>query len=257
MTLRGHRALALVVLAATALVVLAVDSTSANVPPVAPGDWPAFGRTADNMRLSPLTEITPQNVSQLGRVYTKDFLAIDPDTRRGQQSYPLAINGVLYVTTNDANVFAIDGVTGKILWQHKPQNSAVFKNFGVAANRGLAYCGGKLFILQLDMKLVALRPSDGQVVGELAISQDVPDATVANNYSETSAAVCANGKLIFGAAGSERGPRGFVMAYTPDLKPAWPTPFWTIPPDRQSWRRALRILGGGPVMSPAQIAPKN
>ena len=31
-------------------------------------------------------------------------------------------------------------------------------NFGVAANRGLAYCGGKLFILQLDMKVVALRP---------------------------------------------------------------------------------------------------
>ena len=118
-------------------------------------------------------------MGQLGRVYTKDFLAIDPDTIRGQQSYPLAIDGILYVTTNDANVFAIDGATGKILWQHKPQNSAVFKNFGVRANRGLAYCGGKLFILQLDMKVVALDPSDGSVVGELAISQDVPDATVA------------------------------------------------------------------------------
>ena len=106
------------------------------------------------------------------------------------------------------------------------------------------------------MKVVALRPSDGAVVGELAISQDVPDATVANNYSETSAAVCANGKLIFGAAGSERGPRGFVMAYTPDLKPAWPTPFWTIPPDRQSWRRASRIIGGGPVWTPVTIDSK-
>ena len=106
------------------------------------------------------------------------------------------------------------------------------------------------------MKVVALRPSDGAVVGELAISQDVPDATVANNYSETSAAVCANGKLIFGAAGSERGPRGFVMAYTPDLKPAWPTPFWTIPPDRQSWRRASRIIGGGPVWTPVTIDTK-
>ena len=63
------------------------------------------------------------------------------------------------------------------------------------ANRGLAYCGGKLFILQLDMKVVALRPSDGEVVGELAISQDVPNATVAYGYSETSAPICANGKL--------------------------------------------------------------
>ena len=253
---RSVRALLTLALAALIVGTLVGVSSSANPPAVAAGDWPAFGRTVDNNRYSPLTDITPANVGQLGRVYTKDFLAIDPDTRRGQQSYPLAIGGTLYVTTNDANVFAIDGATGKILWQHKPKNSAVFKNFGVAANRGLAYCGGKLFILQLDMKVVALRPSDGAVVGELAISQDVPDATVANNYSETSAAVCANGKLIFGAAGSERGPRGFVMAYTPDLKPAWPTPFWTIPPDRQSWRRASRIIGGGPVWTPVTIDSK-
>ena len=181
----AHRSVrALLALALAALVVGTVvgASSSANPPAVANGDWPAFGRTVDNNRYSPLTDITPGNVGQLGRVYTKDFLTIDPDTRRGQQSYPLAIGGTLYVTTNDANVFAIDGATGKILWQHKPKNSAVFKNFGVAANRGLAYCGGKLFILQLDMKVVALRPSDGAVVGELAISQDVPDATVANNY---------------------------------------------------------------------------
>jgi alcohol dehydrogenase (cytochrome c) len=254
--LRGRPALLPIVLATAALAGLAGDSTSANVPAVAPGDWPAFGRTVDNNRYSPLTEITPQNVAQLGRAYTKDFLVIDPDTIRGQQSYPLAIGGTLYVTTNDANVFAIDGATGKILWQHKPQNSAVFKNFGVRANRGLAYCGGKLFILQLDMKLVAINPSDGSVAGELAISQDVPDATVGYGYSETSAPVCVNNTIVFGAAGSERGPRGFVMAYTPDLKPAWPTPFWTIPPDRQSWRRASRIIGGGPVWTPVTIDAK-
>ena len=46
------------------------------------------------------------------------------------------------------------------------------------------------------------------------------------------------------------------MAYTPDLKPAWPTPFWTIPPDRQSWRRAARIIGGGPVWTPVTIDAK-
>ena len=34
-----------------------------------------------------------------------------------QQSYPLAIGGTLFVTTNDANVFAIDGASGRILWQ--------------------------------------------------------------------------------------------------------------------------------------------
>ena len=82
--------------------------------PRSDGDWAAFGRTADNNRHSPLTEITPANVAQLDRVYTIDFQKLDPDVRRGQQSYPLAIGGTLYVTTNDDNVFALDGATGKV-----------------------------------------------------------------------------------------------------------------------------------------------
>ena len=45
------------------------------------------------------------------------------------------------------------------------RTARIFKNFGIVANRGLAYCDGRLFIAQLDMKLVALRPSDGKVLG--------------------------------------------------------------------------------------------
>ena len=122
--------------------------------------------------------------------------------RRGQQSYPLAIDGRLYVTTNDANVFAIDGATGKILWQYKPRNSAVFKNFGIVANRGLAYCGGKLFI-------AAARHEDRRAAPERRrgrrrpsrSTQDVPDASANYGYSETSAPICANGRVVVGAAG--------------------------------------------------------
>ena len=170
---------------------LASTSSTAAIPA---GDWQAFGRTPDNSRLSPLTEITPANVSQLERVYNIDFQRIDPDIRRGQQSYPLAIDGRLYVTTNDDNVFALDGATGKVIWQYKPPNSGIFKNFGIVANRGLAYCDGRLFISQLDMKLVALRPSDGKVVAEAALGQDVPNANSNYGYSETSAPICANNR---------------------------------------------------------------
>ena len=164
--------LSIIVLVSVAASLAAGGHSSA----LAPGDWGAFGRTADNSRMSPLTEITTSNVDQLQRVYNIDFQKVDPDIRRGQQSYPLAIGGKLFVTTNDDNVFALDGATGKVLWQYKPPNSAYFKNFGIVANRGLAYCDGKLFISQLDMKLVALRPSDGKVLAETALSSDVPNA---------------------------------------------------------------------------------
>ena len=143
--------------------------------------------------------------------------------RRGQQSYPLAIGGTLYVTTNDATCSRSTAPPAGCSGSTSRANSAVFKNFGIVANRGLAYCGGRLFIPQLDMKLVALRPSDGRVVGEVAIKQDVPNASANYGYSETSAPICANGRLVIGAAGSEYGIRGFVMAYTTDLKPAWPS----------------------------------
>jgi alcohol dehydrogenase (cytochrome c) len=237
-------------IAAAGLAVGVVGSAGGAVAPS--GDWNGFGRTPDNLRHSPLTQITRANVAQLERVYRIDFRRVDADVRRGQQSYPLAIDGRLYVTTNDNNVFAVDGASGRILWQYKPTNSGLFKNFGIVANRGLAYCDGKLFMATLDMKLVALRPSDGAVLGRIAISQAVPNAASNFGYSETSAPICAGGKVLIGAAGSEYGIRGFVMAYNTDLTPAWPNPFWTIPPEQQSWRQN-RLAGGGAVWTPVTV----
>jgi alcohol dehydrogenase (cytochrome c) len=248
---RGLAAAALALVVLTPAAAQPLRHSAAGAIPA--GDWLSFGRTVDNNRDSPLTQITTGNVSRLKRDYLVDFAKLDPDIKKGQQSYPLAIGGKLYVTTNDDNVFALDGATGKVLWQYKPPNSAVFKNFGIVANRGLAYCAGRLFITQLDMKIVALDPANGKVVAETAMSQDIPNASSNYGYSETSAPVCANNRVLVGAAGSEYGVRGFVMAYTPDLKPAWPEPFWTVPPDLQSWRRASRVVGGGAVWTPVTV----
>jgi alcohol dehydrogenase (cytochrome c) len=238
---------------AVAVGALGIGLSGATAAPVPDGDWLGFGRTPDNMRHSPLAEITPDNVAQLGRVYTDDFRKIDPDIRRGQQSYPVAIDGQLYVTTNDDNVFKVDGASGKVVWQFKPTDSGLFKNFGIVANRGVAYCDGKLFLLTLDMHIDSLDPATGKLIKRVTIARDVPGAGSNFGYSETSAPMCANHRVVFGAAGSEYGTRGFVMAYTTDLVPAWPSPYWTIPPERQSWRAASRIVGGGNVWTPVTI----
>jgi PQQ-dependent dehydrogenase (methanol/ethanol family) len=234
-------------------VVVAVLVTGASGASTPNGDWLSFGRTTDNVRHSPLTEITKANVDQLGRIYNLDLKTLDADTRRGEQSYPLAIGGTLYETTNDAQVFAIDGATGKPLWHFKPQNSGMFKNFGIVANRGLAYCDGALYLLTLDMHLNKLNVQTGALEGRVAISKAVPGAASNYGYSETSAPICANHRIVAGAAGSEYGVRGFIMAWTTSLRPAWPNPVWTIPPEQQSWRSQSRIVGGGAVWTPVTV----
>jgi alcohol dehydrogenase (cytochrome c) len=216
--------------------------------------WGGFGNTPDELRHSPLTAITPGNVDQLGRLYTVDFQKIDPGVRRGEQSYPVEKNGTLYVTTNDDNVWALDATTGQVKWRWTPNDVGVFHNFGIVANRGVALCDGHVFILTLDMTIAQINAATGKLERQVPIARAVPGASANSGYSETSAPICANHRLILGAAGSEYGVRGFVMAFrTSDLSPAWPNPFWTIPPAGTEWRRGSTLAGGGVVWTPTTV----
>ncbi len=248
---RASWAIGLLLLAISVGIALLLASAGSG----AAGDvgWGGFGNTPDQNRHSSLTLINKDNIDQLGRVVTIDFHAIDAGTRRGEQSFPVVIGDTMYATTNDDNVWALDATSGKVKWRWGPDNVAVFNKFGIVANRGVAVCDGKIFLLTLDMTIVELNQSDGKLLARVPISRAVPGAASKYGYSETSAPICANHTLIVGAAGSEYGVRGFVMAYHTDLTPAWPNPFWTIPPEGTSWRRLSRIVGGGVVWTPTTI----
>jgi alcohol dehydrogenase (cytochrome c) len=228
---------------------LAAPSSNDNV------GWGGFGNTPDENRHSPLAQINPSNVGTLGRAFTVDFQQIDPTIRHGEQSYPVESNGTIYMTTNDDSVWAINATSGVVKWRWTPNDKAVFSDFGIVANRGVALCGGHVFVLTLDMNVVSLNPDTGALEKEVPISDAVPGATVDYGYSETSAPICADNRLIFGAAGSEYGVRGFVMAYNLNLTPAWPNPFWTVPPAGTEWRRLDPLAGGGVVWTPVTVDP--
>lgn len=235
------------------IVVVALTSAAASLGAGGDVGWRGFGNTPDENRHSPLTQITKSNVDELGRIFTVDFRAIDPSIRRGAQSFPVEANGTLYVTTNNDNVFALDATTGKVKWRWRPDNEAVFANFGIVANRGVALCDGHVFVLTLDMTIVSLDAGTGKLERRVPIAKAVSGASSNYGYSETSAPICANHRLIVGAAGSEYGVRGFVMAYRTNLEPAWSNPFWTIPPGGTSWRRFGTLVGGGVVWTPTTV----
>ena len=111
---------AAVVLGALLATCLLLASASAQTDASLNVGWGGFGNTPNENRHSPLTIIDKGNVDQLGRLYTVNFQKIDPSVRRGQQSYPVEQGGVLYLTTNDDNVWALDalsGLTGTPIWR--------------------------------------------------------------------------------------------------------------------------------------------
>ena len=219
--------------------------------------WNGWGNTPDNQRYSSLTLINKNNIDQLGRVYTVNFRSLDPIARLGQQSFPVVVGNRMYVTTGEGKTYALNATTGELVWKWYPQNIAVFNKAGIVANRGVAVCDGKVFVLNIDMTIAMLNQNTGELMKQVSISSAVPGAATRYGYSETSAPICAKHRVITGAAGSEYGVRGFVMAFrTSDLSPAWANPVWAIPPSGTGWRRPSRIIGGGVTWTPVTIDTK-
>jgi quinohemoprotein ethanol dehydrogenase len=67
------------------------------------GNWLAHGRTYDEKRFSPLTQINDQNAQQLGLAWH-----YDTGHNRGLEATPIVINGVIYSTGNWSVVYAND-----------------------------------------------------------------------------------------------------------------------------------------------------
>jgi PQQ-dependent dehydrogenase (methanol/ethanol family) len=168
------------------------------------GQWMSHGRDYSEQRFSPLTKVSTDNVSQLGLAWFADF-----DTRRGQESTPLIIDGVLYVTTAWSKLYAFDAKSGKELWRYDPQ---VPGEWAVNAccdvvNRGVAAWNGKVYLATIDARLIALDAATGKVVWDvLTIEPGQP-------YSITGAPRVAKGKVLIGQGGSEYSMRGYVSAF--------------------------------------------
>ena len=64
---------------------LITDERIINLESEEPGNWLSHGRTYEETRFSPLTQINKQNVSNLGLAWYKDM-----GTNRAQESTPIA-----------------------------------------------------------------------------------------------------------------------------------------------------------------------
>ncbi|QJD82868.1 pyrroloquinoline quinone-dependent dehydrogenase [Cohnella herbarum] len=222
-------------------------------------NWGSYGHTLANNRHVPFKEISADNVKDLGVIWTADLKTLDPDVKNGNQSYPVVVDGVIFVTTAGNQVFALDAVTGNPIWHWKPsaEQAATFAKAGIIANRGVAVGDGKVFMLAVDNSLIALDQKTGQLVKMIKLSEYIDGVTMENGYYETTAPQFYKGNVYIGSSGGDNGVRGFVAAFkASDLTPAWDSPFWTVPPKGQDWLANSKFQGGGAVWDPVAIDEK-
>ncbi|MDF2713396.1 MAG: hypothetical protein K0R28_321 [Paenibacillus sp.] len=235
-------------------------SPSTENPPSATGksfeNWGSYGYTLANNRHVPFKQISADNINDLGVIWSSDLKKLDADVKNGNQSYPVVVDGVIFLTTAGNQVFALDAVTGNTIWHWKPsaEQAASFSKAGIIANRGVAVGEGKVFMLAVDNSLISLDQKTGKLVKMIKLSDSIDGVTLENGYYETTAPQYYKGNVYIGSSGSDNGVRGFVAAFkASDLTPAWDSPFWTVPPKGQEWLANSKFQGGGAVWCPVAI----
>jgi quinohemoprotein ethanol dehydrogenase len=184
-----------------------------------PGNWLTTGRTYDESRDSPLSQINDGNIQKLGLAWSYDL-----DTDRGQESTPLAVDGVLYTTSAWSKVQAFDPVKGTLLWQFDPQvpRKTGVKSCCDSVNRGAAYWNGKIYVGTIDGRLIAIDAKTGKEVwSTVTVDQS-------KSYTIGGAPRIIKGRVIIGNAGADFAVRGYVSAYDSETgKMLWR--FYTVP----------------------------
>ena len=199
------------------------DVTEARVSSgAAAGDnWLLNGRTFDEGHFSPLKQITDQNVSGLGLAWFLDI-----DSAMGVVSEPIVVDGVIYVSAPMSKVYAVDAVSGKLIWKFDPHirlNMAINGSYSARTNAGVAVWDGKVFVGTGDCRLIAVDAAAGTQVWEATVCDPTQTGI-------TGAPHIAKGRVLMGFNGSDDGVRGALIAYDAQTgKEAWR--FWTVPGD--------------------------
>ncbi len=172
-------------------------------------DWITNGGSITNERYSALDEINRSNVGKL-KLAWKTHLDGSGGTRAySQEATPLVYDGVMYISTGNDDVFALDAATGKHLWtyhSHIPVKTITTACCGFS-NRGVALGDGKVFIAQITGQLVALDQMTGGVLWRRWNTRWQEGGTM------TMAPLYYDGKVYVGVSGGEMGVRGAVTAY--------------------------------------------
>ena len=165
-------------------------------------NWAAWGRNFDEQRFSPLDQINRDSVDRLGLAWSYEL-----DDVWSVSSQPLAVDGVIYMAVGYSEVYAIDAVSGELLWRYDPEVDP--KKMRMAWGiRGLAFWKGRVYVGVQDGRLIAIDAESGEP--EWSVLTTEPG----DNRYITGAPRVFNDTVIIGHGGADFGyVRGYVTAY--------------------------------------------
>ena len=170
-------------------------------------DWVTNGGNLTNQRYSTLKQIDTSNVKQLKGAWMTRLKGSGFGGKYSFEATPLVKDGIMYITTGNDDVFALNAKTGEFLWER--WSGIDQKLTSVCCgwdNRGLAMGEGMLFLGQLDANVVALDIKTGKEVWK------TPIEVWQDGYGITSAPLYYDGIVYSGITGGEYGVRGRLTA---------------------------------------------
>lgn len=186
----------------------------------AAANWTYHGGGVDEAGYSRLDEIRAGNVERLGLAWSLDLPG-----EVTLQATPLAVDGVLYFSGTYAAVYAVDAAKGTLLWKYDPEfwkHEPARMRLNYAANRGVAYANGRVFVATFDGRMIALDAKSGK---ELWSAQAIAPGA---SYFSTGAPLAFGDKVMIGNGGGDFGSRGYVTAFDQATgKQVWR--FYTVP----------------------------
>ena len=187
----------------------------------ASAEWPLVGGDWGNTRFSGLSQINRSNVKTLKGAW---MARLNSGFGAGfsQQATPVIKDGVMYITTGQQDIFALDAKSGAIIWEFRPEADP--KTPDNKAKRGVGLGDGMVFGVLADIRrpvpetgrpepvtyLLALDQKTGKLLWKHELGEDVPKTF--RKYI-TAPPLYYKGLVYMSISGGDGGLRGRLTAH--------------------------------------------
>ncbi len=178
-------------------------------------EWPAVGGDPGGTRYSDLSQITKKNVKEVQIAWT--YHTGDSGKGTTIECTPIVIGGIMYVTTVNSKVVALNAATGKELWLYDPYKDVRITQPKASGgvNRGLAYwrkgIEERILLGASDGRLISLDAKTGKPDsgfgkdGVVDLREGVGVDLNGISYGPTSAPAVCGDVVVLGFSCPERG----------------------------------------------------